>query len=269
MLRVLARIWALLLLLCMVGSAVAVHAADRIDTLAYRLAHDDDFRVRTQAALALGATHSTRAVRPLCSGLDDSNTSVRAAAAAALGKLALGGTDCLKARLREETSASVKSVIEKAIKSIAAGPQPTITRSTRYYVAIGKTYDRTGRRGSKVGDMVRSAMADAVRGLEGYAVAPKKETSRQARHRLAKYPHLKAFYLTAKVLKPRYSGGNLTVEVELAIFSYPGKALKGTIPERLTQQDVPDKDTSSEDQLIKMAASRAIEKFAASIENIQ
>ena len=81
MIRVLARIRALLLLVCMLGFASVVHATDRIDTLAYRLAHDDDFRVRTQAALALGATHSTRAVHPLCGGLDDSNTAFELGAA--------------------------------------------------------------------------------------------------------------------------------------------------------------------------------------------
>ncbi len=269
MVRVLVRIWALMLLLFVVGSASVAHAADRIDTLAYRLAHDDDFRVRTQAALALGASKSTRAVHPLCGGLDDSNTTVRAAAAAALGKLALGGSDCLKARLREETSASVKSVIKKAIESVESGGEPTITHDTHYYVAIGKTTDKTGRKGSEVDDLVRSAMTQAARDLDGYAVAPKSETSTQARQRLAKYRQLKAFYLSAKVLKPSYSGGNLSVKVEVAIFTYPGKALKGTIPVRLTQQDVPDKDTDAEDELIKMASSRAIEKFAANIERIQ
>lgn len=269
MVRVLARVRALLLLLFIVGAAAAVHAADRIDTLAYRLAHDDDFRVRTQAALALGASHSQRAVEPLCGGLDDSNTTVRAAAAAALGKLRLGGEECLKARYKEESSASVKSVIKKALARIGGTAEPTITHDTHYYIAIGKTTDHTGRSGSEVDDMVRRSMSQAAASLDGYAVAPKGETKSQARKRLAKYPQLKAFYLSAKVLKPRYSGGNLKVKVEVAIFSYPGKALKGTIPVSLTQQDVPSKDTSSEDQLIKMAASRAVEKFANNVTRIQ
>ncbi len=265
----LARIRALLLMLLIATAAGALHAADRIDTLAYRLAHGDDFRVRTQAALALGSTHSKRAVQPLCGGLGDSNTTVRAASAAALGKLRLGGTQCLKARLREERSASVRSVINKALKNIAAGAEPTITRSTRYYIAIGKTTDKTGRSHSEVGEIVRSAMTHATESLDGYAVAPKGETKTQARHRLARHRQLKAFYLSAKVKKPRYSGGNLTVKVEVAIFTYPGKALKGTIPVKLTQQDVPSRDTDSEDQLIKMAASRAVEKFANNVERIQ
>lgn len=269
MLRVLARLWALLLVLLVVGSARGVHASDRIDTLAYRLAHADDFRVRTQAALALGASRSTRAVTPLCRGLDDSNTTVRAAAAAALGKLHLGGTSCLEARYKEESSASVRSVIKKALARIAGGAEPTITHSTHYYIAIGKTTDHTGRGGHEVDEMVRSAMTQETTSLDGYVVAPKKETKTQARHRLSKYPQLKAFYLSAKVLKPRYSGGNLTIKVEVAIFTYPGKALKGTIPVNLTQQDVPSRDTDSEDQLIKMAASRAMEKFANNVERIQ
>ena len=48
----------------------------------------DDFRVRTNAALALGATNDDGAVSPLCGGLDDPSAVVRQAVAVALKKLA-------------------------------------------------------------------------------------------------------------------------------------------------------------------------------------
>src|SRR3954470_9511601 len=64
----------------MLGLAVALllqagtaQAADRLTELATKLQTDKDFRVRTQAALALGVSQSERAVAPLCSGLDDEN----------------------------------------------------------------------------------------------------------------------------------------------------------------------------------------------------
>ena len=59
-------------------------AEDKISALIKRLRSSDDFRVRTQAALALGASKSKRAINPLCSALEDSSTTARAASAAAL-----------------------------------------------------------------------------------------------------------------------------------------------------------------------------------------
>src|SRR5882757_8374398 len=73
-----------------------------VDHLLQNLANGSDFRIRTQAALALGASKSQLAVEPLCGGLGDANATVRAASAAALGRLRLGGSECLQRRLATE-----------------------------------------------------------------------------------------------------------------------------------------------------------------------
>src|SRR5262245_5740364 len=52
-------------------------AADKIDKFVDQLESSDDFRVRTQAALALGASKNKKAIDPLCKGLEDSSTAVR------------------------------------------------------------------------------------------------------------------------------------------------------------------------------------------------
>jgi len=244
-------------------------AQDRIDKLAKQLRTADDFRVRTQAALALGASKNKRAVKSLCDGLEDSSATVRAASAAALGKLKKGGKSCLEKRLEDETAGSVKTTIKKALKLLDTDAEPTITSSTRYYVAIGKIIDKSGRKGTGVAKMVRESMAKAAQSMDGYAVAPSGESEKDAKKRIAKFKQLKAFMLSPKVIAPRYADGNLSVKIEVAIFTYPGKALKGSIPIKLTQQDVSDKDTSSEDELIRMASERAIEKFAQNVERIQ
>ncbi|HEY5959258.1 MAG TPA: HEAT repeat domain-containing protein, partial [Polyangiaceae bacterium] len=85
---------------------------------AIRELSNDDFRVRTQAALALGSTKDAKVVQPLCSALSDPKSAVRAAAAAALGKLALGGEDCLSEREAKEQSDSVKAAIQKALVAV-------------------------------------------------------------------------------------------------------------------------------------------------------
>src|SRR5580658_552354 len=80
-------------------------ADGRVQFLADRLkyppapGHADDFRVRTNAALALGLTHDEEAVVPLCAGLEDPNETVRQGAAVGLRRLGLSsGVDCLAAR---------------------------------------------------------------------------------------------------------------------------------------------------------------------------
>src|SRR5689334_1671972 len=59
----------------------------RTDFLVQRL-RAEDFRVRTNAALALGATNDESVVTPLCDALADSSDVVRQAVAAALKRLA-------------------------------------------------------------------------------------------------------------------------------------------------------------------------------------
>jgi hypothetical protein len=234
----------------------------RVERMSYELRNNEDFRVRTQAALALGASKDKRAVTPLCDGLDDTSATVRAAAGAALGKLALGGSDCLKARFETETNASVKSVLSKAMEAVKAGQRPAVTLETKYYVAVGPTTDKTGRAGTTVDDMVHGAAVEAVAEMDGVVVAPRAETVPEGKAVVAKWKKLKAFFLWPKVQAPEYSGGNLTIRVEIAVFTYPGKAMKGTIPLKLTMSDVQPGDKDSEDELIRRAVGSALTKFA-------
>jgi len=259
----------LLLPLALLATLVAFPARgadDSIARMSRELKNNEDFRVRTQAALALGASKDKRAVEPLCDGLEDPNTTVRAAAAAGIGKLALGGAECLKSRLEYESSASVKTVIEKALDKVRSAQRPAVTPETRYYVAVGPTTDKTGRGGAEIDDMVRSALEQKTAALEGYVVAPRDESATQAKAVTQKFKKLKAFFLWPKVMAPEYSGGKLTVRLEIAVFTYPGKAMKGTIPLKLTMSDMTSADRATENDLIKRAADSAFERFAGNAE---
>ena len=112
-------------------------------------------------------------------------------------------------------------------------------------------------------------MLSAAKDLGKYAFAPRSESVGAAKKLLRKHQKLRAFYLAPKVRKPEYKAGKLTIRVEVAIFTYPGKALKGSIPVKLTQHDVSSKDRGAETELIKMAAGRALEKFAKNVDRIQ
>ncbi|MFT3771944.1 MAG: HEAT repeat domain-containing protein [Minicystis sp.] len=158
------RLAPVLLLLSALGTALfpSEARAASVAELASQLKASDDFRVRTQAALALGASGEEAAVKPLCDALGDSNASVKVAAAAALGKLGKpSGVPCLKAALAKETTPSVKAQEEKSIAALdkagSAGSAPSGPAAppppgpdTKYYVAIrDHQQDEPPRRGGR------------------------------------------------------------------------------------------------------------------------
>jgi hypothetical protein len=245
-----------------------VQADPRTSYLADQLKSNDDYRVRTQAALALGASGDDAAVQPLCDALGDSNASVKVAAAAALGKLAKpAGVPCLQSASKRESAASVKSQIDKSIASLqsggssaggAAAPPPPDAK-TKVYVAIQVT-NKTTRGASDVDALIRAAMQDKLLAKAGYAVAPKSETTAQGGP-IVKSKKLKGFFLIATVEAPVYEGGNLSQTVRISMWSYPEKALQGEFAPKLTQSGTPKKDVESEDALMKLCVENAIESF--------
>ncbi len=238
----------------MARPAMAEDTAD-VDHLMQNLVSGSDFRIRTQAALALGASRSRRAVEPLCTGLADPNATVRAASAAALGRLRLGGTECLQKRLTSETSETVKTTIQKAL-------DPVFTTDTKYYLAIGKVTDKTGRSGEEIDGIIRGAMASAAALLPVFALAPAGETLLDAKRRLAPHVNVKSYFLSPRIGAPEYVAGNLTVRLEIAMFSYPDKALLGNYTTKLTEPGVTAADSETENDLIKTAGERALDKFS-------
>jgi hypothetical protein len=231
-----------------------------IGYLAEQLRTATDFRVRTQAALALGSSGTAEAVAPLCEGLDDTNETVRSAAAAALGKLAKPeGAACL-AKHANETSPSVRAVIERSLASLKGKPPPPGANDT-FYVAIGPVADKSGRKDSKVPALVLAAMQQKLLSMRGYAVAPQGETAAAARKVIDKHK-LTGFFLQTRVEPPKMNGSDLTVQIRVTLWTYPGKSLQGEFSPKLTMSGVSPGDTDSEDELIKMAVEKAVDNFA-------
>lgn len=231
-----------------------------------QLRSNDDYRIRTQAALALGASADDGAVQPLCDALaGDVNVAVKVAAAAALGKLAKpGGLPCLEASLSKEPAPSVKAQATKAIASIkgaavANGPPPPPGPDAKYYVAIDVT-NKTTRKPEEVDGMVRGAMQAKLLAAKEYAVAPKGETPAQG-GAVVRGKKLKGFYLLAAVEPPVYDGSSLTQVVRVSAWTYPGKALTAEFAQRLTQSDTPTVDAASEVALIKSCVEAAVSAF--------
>jgi len=142
----------------------------------------------------------------------------------------------------------------------AGGAEPAFVSDTKFYVAIGKATDKTGR-GAEVDGIVRSAMTSKVGQTAGLLAAPPNETPADAKRRLAAHAGVKGFFLSPGVAAPDYAGGNLKVKIEVAMLSYPEKNLLGSYSVNLTEPGVSPGSTQNENELIKMAAERAIDKF--------
>lgn len=254
-------------------SPLAMAGGDSTATAIRELATNTDFRVRTQAALSLGASDDAKAVEPLCRALDDSKSAVRAAAAAALGKLGKGGQDCLSEHEPKETTDSVKVAIQKAIKALESGSggatECVIDSKTRYYVSIGKTLDNTQRKKSKVPELVRSALTKALLRQKGFCIGPDGETKAAYQKRISGKKQIRGLLLSPKMQAAEYQDDAVTVRFEIAILTFPEKALKGMIPVKLTQQGAVKKSEQAEDELFRMAVERAVEKLLKNIDRIE
>ncbi len=240
-------------LVCLLFVA-AMAGGESIASLAKKLRTHDDFRVRTQAALALGATANKRAVNPLCKGLSDSKSTVRAACAAALGKLSLGGTKCLDQRLASEGKSNVKKMIRKALKRIRKALNgPKLNKSTKFYIAIGQV-DGDERK-------VRSAMKRNLAAREHYAIAPEGETAADAKKRLRKYQRVQGYYFEP-TLTVNKSGDSLEVTFAIVIFDYPKTSQIGSASRTLGRSGIDSDDEELQNELIRRVTDRTMNAFA-------
>jgi hypothetical protein len=246
-------------------------AQSRTAYLIDQLRNSDDYRIRTQAALALGASGEDAAVSPLCGALRDANLAVKVAAAAGLGKLGKpAALPCLKAAQASESAPSAKAQMDKAIAALgqasapsaapaapAAPPPPSA--DAKFYVAIQVT-NKTSRPAAEVDAIVRAAMQDKILAKKGFAVAPKGETPAQG-GQVVRSKNLKGFFLVATVEQPSYGGSDLTQVVRVTMWTYPDKALQGEFAPKLTQSGTSKGDTESETMLMRMCAENAVDSF--------
>lgn len=230
---------------------------------------DADSRVRTSAALSLGASNEDGAVEPLCGGLADREDVVRQASAVALKRLnrtrSLG---CLKEREPREPNEAAKIAMTRAIEAISSGGQgdgavETIKHnpSAKYYVSLSTVANQTGRAQTEVEKIVLGSVREKLEAAGVVQLAPASEKPEKARD-VMKARKMKGFYLAIAVDKFDYDGGNLRVKVKIGVFNYPNKALLGNVDKTLTAQGVSAGDKESEDQLLELAAGLASEQFA-------
>jgi len=266
------RLWVALFALLLAGTVTSsARAQGKVADLAKQLRTSDDFRVRTQAALALGASGDAAAVSPLCDGLKDKTPAVRAGAAAGLGKLGKrDGVGCLKSARAVEKDGSVAAQIDQSVAKIEGGggdAPPAVGADAKYYVAI-EVQSKSPKPLPEVEKLVRSTIQSKLLSTGGFAVAPKTETVAQG-GQIVKTKKLAGFYLIATVEAPVYAGGNLVQKMTMTIWNYPDKALKGQVAPKLTQNGTPSSDPASETELIKLCSESASNSFVKIIGTLQ
>lgn len=211
--------------------------ADDAAPLVRDLATGTDFRVRVEAALSLGRTHSAAAVAPLVGALDDPHPAVRAAAAAALGALGRREAgDALRAHLSREPAPSVQSQLRAALERLTASDEEASasataarSRSARYLVKVGQLRNLSSTRGQQVAEVFRGATRARAAELPGVELLGEGvEGASEAQRR--KLPLLVLDGVVNR-LAPGARGERLTVsaQVEYTFRKVPEHALRGTI----------------------------------------
>ncbi len=232
----------------------------------------DDFRVRTNAALALGATNEDHAVPPLCRALSDENEVVRQAAAAGMKRLGRAqGIACLRERLGGEGSDAVRLQLTRAIETLEAarggggggGGEPKNNAQAKYYVALSAVQNRSGKAQAEVDAAVLAAVKKRLENAAVFQMAPDKETPAAAKANIAKRK-LKGFYLSISVDPFDYASGT-KASVRIAIFTYPNKDLRGESPGK-ARSSASKGDKDAENRLLAAAAESALEAFVQGVD---
>jgi hypothetical protein len=261
------RRWGWLARVALAASTLLVGASSasadpRTEFFVKQLKTSDDFKVRTQAALALGASGDADAIAPLCGALSDANSAVKVAAAAALGKLGKAeGTPCLKTAKAKEKDQSVLTTIEQSLAKLPSPEEAVIGASTKFYVAIQVT-NKTTRSDGDIEKVVRTAAAGKLQGAAGYAVAPKSETAAKSGE-ICRGKKLKGLLLLTSVEAPVYANGKVSISFNTTIWTYPDKSLKATINGKRSTDAQGSPDIEGENLLIQAASEDAATKLIA------
>lgn len=185
-----------------------------------------DFRLRVVAALTLGKLRDPSAVPPLEAALRDPHPAVRAAAAAALGKIGVPkSAKAIAAAAASEKQPSVKKQMQAVLKRLKPA---TTTKNAKFAVQIGTMKNRSNVNSPAANKVFRSTTMAKVRSLPGAVFVSSGGAVSAGKHK--KLPML-ALDGTLTKLSSSRSGKDLSysAKVEYVIKRMPQSALKGSI----------------------------------------
>lgn len=250
-----------LLATLLLAAAVSTHAQDR-STFIRVLNGNGDFRVRVQAAFALGNTRDEAVLPHLERALRDSNPAVRAAAASAMGRIGSERAMPALRRAQRDASAAVRLQVSSTIRAIQnreqrqaelpqrrarrprrAGYFPTVTviptegeiqwPRVRYVVFLGDMHNQARFGGDQLSTLLRSEVWRNLDLMRHVAVmrSPHAVDARAEREiRRRRLPKLRVDGNVLAVQR-RMQGRDLAVrcEVSLVLLNEPERALRGEL----------------------------------------
>ena len=227
-----------LALLLTVSSALATPG---LDELVDQLKNASDFRVRVSAALQLGKSLTGDAAAPLEAALDDSNASVRAAAAAALKNLGdQAALDALKAH-RADKSEAVRAQVKAAIKSLEdeqiTGPKPKVL------IKLGIMKNESGVKSKKIESELADSSRRKLSALPGVRVLAADGSGPGTDTNPGKPSSVPMVMVTGNIseLKAEREGRSITysASVEYVLHTMPEQAIAAKVSGRATATATP------------------------------
>ena len=223
-----------LLSLALLFSVSSALATPGLDELVEQLKSAGDFRVRVSAALQLGKSLTGDAAAPLEAALDDSNASVRAAAAAALKNLGdQAALAALKAH-RSDKSEAVRTQVAAAIKSLEeerlTGPKPKVL------IKIGIMKNESGVKSKRIESELADSSRRKLSALPGVRVLAADGSGPGTDTSSGKASNVPMVMVTGNVseLKASREGGSITysASVEYVLHSMPEQSIAGKVSGR-------------------------------------
>lgn len=221
-----------------VGSPSIASADARTDFLVRMLSTSAQFRVRAQAALALGGqTPETSIVNALVGALRDEHPAVRAASASALERLkdasALPG---LRAA-QSDSDGSVRTAVRNAIAALTPArvptpaPDPIVPGGTGtpvYYVGVGVPGSQVGLAPPQLRSL-REHVVSQLALIQGVSVAPEGE-DRSAAAKVIGSNKLVGYYVDSSVTSiEQKPDGSVRAQVSIILGTYPGRDMRAML----------------------------------------
>ena len=135
------------------------------------LRQDPSYKVRLEAAIALGKLHDRRAVSALIQSVSDEREHylVRGMAAQSLGQLGDPAAQSALERATHNTNAFIRERAVKALRDLAQLPPPDAIESRnrvtgeKIFLAVGKMGDKTGRAPAGLRDRMRDYVLNQLK----------------------------------------------------------------------------------------------------------
>jgi TolA-binding protein len=232
----------------LVGSVAS--ASPKLSELVERLKNGDDFRVRVQAALELGRTRDSAAVASLVKALDDTNASVRAAAAAGLKNIGdKSAIKPLKAHLQDPSDA-VRSQIKDSIRSLELEDKVVTDSRTKVLVKIGSMRNQTSVKSTRIETQLAEESRRKLAELPGIEVLEAdQDFAKESKRR--KTPVVLVSGQVQK-LKAAREGGDIvySASVEYILHTMPEQSIaakvSGSATASLTEEEAKDTERAAE-----------------------